>query len=79
VESADHGDRAWGSVKNQSIVSQVLVSGHAPFLQHLHELHNNSSEYLKSFLYEEAEEAPRWDNFNEHQVEQHTKQLEEVF
>jgi hypothetical protein len=47
-------------------------------LQHLHDLHNDSSEYLKSFLYEKTEDAPRWDNFNEHQVEQHTKQLEEV-
>ena len=47
-------------------------------LQLLHDLHNDSSEYLKSFLYEKTEEAPRWDNFNEHQVEQHTKQLEEV-
>jgi hypothetical protein len=47
-------------------------------LQHLHNLHNDSSEYLKSFLYEKTEDAPRWDNFNEHQVEQHTKQLEEV-
>jgi hypothetical protein len=47
-------------------------------LQHMHDLHNDSSEYLKSFLYEKTEDAPRWDNFNEHQVEQHTKQLEEV-
>jgi hypothetical protein len=47
-------------------------------LQHLHDVHNNSSEYLKAFLYEKTEYAPRWDNFNEHQVEQHTKQLEEV-
>jgi hypothetical protein len=47
-------------------------------LQHLHDLHNDSSEYLKSFLYEKTEDAPRWENFNEHQVEQHTKQLEEV-
>jgi hypothetical protein len=47
-------------------------------LQHLHNLHNESSEYLKSFLYEKTDNAPRWDNFNEHQVEQHTKQLEEV-
>jgi hypothetical protein len=47
-------------------------------LQHLHDLHNDSSEYLKSFLYEKTEDSPRWDNFNEHQVEQHTKQLEEV-
>ena len=47
-------------------------------LQHLHNLHNDNSEYLKSFLYEKTDDAPRWDNFNEHQVEQHTKQLEEV-
>jgi hypothetical protein len=47
-------------------------------LQHLHDLQNDSSEYLKSFLYEKTEDAPRWENFNEHQVEQHTKQLEEV-
>ncbi|MDP4817652.1 MAG: hypothetical protein NWR69_01445 [Flavobacteriales bacterium] len=47
-------------------------------LQHLHDLHNDSSEYLKAFLYEKTEDAPRWENFNEHQVEQHTKQLEEV-
>jgi len=47
-------------------------------LQHLHDLHNDSSEYLKSFLYEKTEDAPRWDNFNEHQVEQHAKQLDEV-
>ena len=44
-------------------------------LQHLHNLHNDSSEYLKSFLYEKTEEAPRWDNFNEHQVEQHLSQI----
>ena len=47
-------------------------------LQHLHDLHNDSSEYLKAFLYKKTEDAPRWENFNEHQVEQHTKQLEEV-
>ena len=47
-------------------------------LQHLHDLHNDSSEYLKAFLYEKTEDAPRWDNFNEHQVEQHTKQLEAI-
>jgi hypothetical protein len=47
-------------------------------LQHLHNLHNDNSEYLKSFLYDKTDEAPRWDNFNQHQVEQHTKQLEEV-
>jgi hypothetical protein len=44
----------------------------------LHETHNESSEYLKSFLYEKSEVSPRWENFNQHQVEQHTKQLEEV-
>jgi hypothetical protein len=47
-------------------------------LLHLHLLHNDSSEYLKAFLYEKTEDAPRWDNFNEHQVEQHNKQLEEI-
>ncbi len=47
-------------------------------LQHLHDLHNESSEYLKAFLYEKTEDAPRWDNFNEHQVEQHKKQLEAI-
>ena len=44
-------------------------------LEHLHEQHNDSSEYLKSFMYEKAEEAPRWDNFNQHQVEQHLSQI----
>ena len=44
-------------------------------LQHLHDLHNDSSEYLKAFLYEKTEDAPRWDNFNEHQVEQHEIQI----
>ena len=44
-------------------------------LEHLHKQHNDSSEYLKSFMYEKAEEAPRWDNFNQHQVEQHLSQI----
>ena len=44
-------------------------------LQYLHDLHNDSSEYLKAFLYEKTEDAPRWDNFNEHQVEQHEIQI----
>jgi hypothetical protein len=44
-------------------------------LQHLHDLHNESSEYLKAFLYEKTDEAPRWDNFNQHQVEQHLAQI----
>jgi hypothetical protein len=44
----------------------------------LHEMHNESSEYLKSFLYEKSEDAPRWENFNQHQTEQHAKQLEAV-
>jgi hypothetical protein len=44
-------------------------------LQHLHEQHNDSSEYLKAFLYEKTDEAPRWDNFNQHQVEQHLSQI----
>ena len=44
----------------------------------LHETHNESSEYLKSFLYEKSEAAPRWENFNQHQAERHAKQLEEV-
>ena len=47
-------------------------------LQQLHEIHNDNSEYLKSFSHEKTEEAPRWENFNQHQVEQHAKQLEEV-
>ena len=47
-------------------------------LHFLHETHNESSEYLKSFLHEKCEEAPRWKNFNQHQAEQHAKQLEEV-
>ena len=47
-------------------------------LHFLHETHNESSEYLKSFLHEKCEEAPRWDNFIQHQAEQHAKQLEEV-
>jgi hypothetical protein len=47
-------------------------------LQLLHEIHNDNSEYLKSFLHEKTDDAPRWDNFNQHQVEQHAKQLEEV-
>ncbi len=44
-------------------------------LEHLHKQHNDSSEYLKSFMYEKAKEAPRWDNFNQHQVEQHLSQI----
>jgi len=44
-------------------------------LQRLHEQHNDSSEYLKSFMYEKTDEAPRWDNFNQHQVEQHLSQI----
>jgi hypothetical protein len=44
----------------------------------LHETHNESSEYLKSFLHEKSEEAPRWENFNQHQKERHSNQLEEV-
>jgi hypothetical protein len=41
-------------------------------------MHNESSEYLKSFLHEKSEEAPRWENFNQHQKERHSNQLEEV-
>jgi hypothetical protein len=44
-------------------------------LQHHHDLHNDSSEYLKAFMYEKTEDAPRWENFNEHQVEQHLSQI----
>jgi len=44
----------------------------------LHETHIDSSEYLKSFFYEKSEEAPRWENFNQHQTERHAKQLEAV-
>ena len=44
-------------------------------LEHLHEQHNDSSEYLKSFMYEKTDQAPRWDNFNQHQVEQHLSQI----
>ena len=44
-------------------------------LQHLHDLHNENSEYLKAFLYEKTAEAPRWENFNQHQVEQHLSQI----
>ena len=44
-------------------------------LQLLHELHNDNSEYLKSFLDEKSEQAPRWDNFNQHQVEKHQSQI----
>ena len=47
-------------------------------LHFLHETHNESSEYLKSFLHEKCEDAPCWGNFNQHQAEQHAKQLEEV-
>lgn len=45
-------------------------------LQVFHNLHNKNGEYLQAFLFEKSDVAPRWDNFNEHQVEQHTKQLE---
>ena len=44
----------------------------------LHETHNESSEYLRSFLFEKSRKAPLWGNFNQHQAEQHAKQLEEV-
>lgn len=47
-------------------------------LQNLHEQHNDSSEYLKSFLYEKTEDAPRWENFNQHQVEQHEIQIKHL-
>jgi hypothetical protein len=47
-------------------------------LQHLHDQHNDNSEYLKAFLYEKAEDAPRWGNFNEHQVEQHEIQINTI-
>lgn len=45
-------------------------------LQVFHNLHNENGEYLQAFLFEKSDVAPRWDNFNEHQVEQHMKQLE---
>ena len=45
-------------------------------LQLFHNLHNEHGEYLQAFLFEKSDIAPRWDNFNEHQVEQHMKQLE---
>ena len=45
-------------------------------LQVFHNLHNKNGEYLQAFLFEKSDVAPRWDNFNEHQVEQHMKQLE---
>ena len=44
----------------------------------LHETHNESSEYLKSFFNEKSEDAPRWGNFNQHQTGQHAKQLLEI-
>ena len=44
-------------------------------LQFLHKQHNENSEYLKAFMYEKSEEAPRWENFNQHQVEQHLSQI----
>jgi hypothetical protein len=66
------------SIQNELAKVNRLDEFFFHILQHMHDLHNDSSEYLNSFLFEKTDEAPRWENFNQHQVEQHTKQLEEV-
>lgn len=47
-------------------------------LEQLHNRYKDTNEYLHAFLGETKQDAPSWDNFNEHQVEQHLKQLEET-
>jgi hypothetical protein len=51
------------------------------FFKIMEELHNTYKQeniYLDALVGHKNSTAPYWENFNEHQVEQHTKQLEEV-
>jgi hypothetical protein len=66
------------SIQNELMEVNRLDEFFFRILQHLHDQHNDNSEYLKAFLYEKAEDAPRWDNFNEHQVEQHEIQIHTI-
>lgn len=43
-----------------------------------HDMHNDEGHCISSFMHEKTENAPRWENFNEHQVQQHDKQLEAI-
>jgi hypothetical protein len=47
-------------------------------LEVLHNTYKQENIYLDALVGHKNSTAPYWENFNEHQVEQHTKQLEEV-
>jgi hypothetical protein len=44
----------------------------------LHTRYKNDNQYLDALMGETTSAAPRWENFNEHQTEQHLIQLGEV-
>lgn len=44
----------------------------------LHDKYNDNSTCLEAMSGEKKSEAPHWDNFNKHQVEQHLKQIEGI-
>jgi hypothetical protein len=47
-------------------------------LEVLHNRYKKNKSYLDALLGQSADAAPSWDNFNEHQTEQHSIQLNEV-
>jgi hypothetical protein len=47
-------------------------------LEVLHNLYKEDNSYLDALLGHSADAAPTWENFNEHQTEQHAIQLNEV-
>lgn len=47
-------------------------------LEVLHNRYKEDNSYLDALLGQAADAAPSWDNFNEHQTEQHSIQLNEV-
>jgi hypothetical protein len=47
-------------------------------LEVLHNLYKKDNSYLDALLGKSADAAPSWENFNEHQTEQHSIQLNEV-
>ena len=47
-------------------------------LEVLHNRYKNDNSYLEALLGQSTDAAPMWENFNEHQTEQHAIQLNEV-
>jgi hypothetical protein len=47
-------------------------------LEVLHNRYKKDNSYLDALLGHSADAAPMWENFNEHQTEQHAIQLNEV-